>query len=73
MLNEGLILMCTGMGTVFSFLVILWFAVSIMGKTVSYLNTIFPEKVQEAIKPVKTAGSSDIEVAVAIAAAKLRK
>lgn len=73
MLNEGLILMCTGMGTVFSFLVILWFAVSIMGKTVSYLNTIFPEKVQEAIKPVKTAGSSDIEVAVAIAAAKLRR
>lgn len=73
MLNEGLILMCTGMGTVFSFLVILWFAVSIMGKTVSYLNTIFPEKVQEAVKPVKTAGSSDIEVAVAIAAAKLRR
>lgn len=73
MLNEGLILMCTGMGTVFSFLAILWMAVTVMGKTVSYLNTIFPEKVQESVKPVKTAGSSDIEVAVAIAAAKLRR
>ena len=61
------------MGTVFSFLVILWMAVTVMGKTVSYLNTIFPEKVQEAVKPVKTASSSDIEVAVAIAAAKLRR
>lgn len=73
MLNEGLILMCTGMGTVFSFLVILWMAVTVMGKTVSYLNTIFPEEIQEAAKPVKAAGSSDIEIAVAIAAAKLRR
>lgn len=72
MLKEGLVLMCTGMGTVFSFLVILWFAVSIMGKVVGYLNKIFPEQIQSAAAPVKAA-LSDVEIAIAIAAAKLRK
>ena len=71
MLNDGLALMLTGMGTVFSFLVILWFSVSYMGKIVMKLNEIFPEKVETAKAVVKTA-SSDAEIAIAIAAAKLR-
>ncbi|MCR5261000.1 MAG: OadG family protein [Candidatus Gastranaerophilales bacterium] len=71
MLNEGCILMATGMGTVFSFLVILWFAVSCMSKIVIYLNKIFPEAVKTAPAPVKTS-SSDVEIAIAIAAAKRR-
>lgn len=72
MLNEGLILMCTGMGTVFSFLIILWFAVTIMGKTVAYLNKLFPEEVaQTAAAPREV--KNDVEIAIAIAAAKLRK
>ena len=48
MLNEGLTLMATGMGTVFSFLVILWVAVSIMGKVVCWLNKLFPAEVEMA-------------------------
>ncbi len=72
MLNEGLTLMATGMGTVFSFLVILWVAVSIMGKVVLYLNKIFPEEAQVLPAAAKPA-TGDVELAIAIAAAKLRK
>ncbi len=72
MLNEGLTLMATGMGTVFSFLVILWFAVSIMGKVVRWLNELFPEEIKTAPAAIKTA-TGDVELAIAIAAAKLRK
>ncbi len=72
MLNEGLALMAVGMGTVFSFLVILWVSVTIMGKVVAKLNEIFPEKAAEVKTAVKNI-SADVEVAIAIAAAKLRK
>jgi len=72
MLNEGLILMAVGMGTVFSFLVILWGAVAAVSKVVSKLSELFPEKVQE-VKNVVKAVSQDTEVAIAVAAAKLRK
>ncbi len=72
-LNEGLTLMATGMGTVFSFLIILWFAVSIMGKVVAWLNKLFPEQVKEAITASPRAINPEIEIAIAIAAAKLRK
>lgn len=71
MLNEGIALMLTGMGTVFSFLVILWFAVSYMGKIVIKLNEIFPEQVETVKKSVQAA-SSDTEIAIAVAAAKLK-
>ncbi|MBQ2645354.1 OadG family protein [bacterium] len=72
MLNEGCILMATGMGTVFSFLIILWFAVSCMSKFVGYLNKIFPEQIQNVSKPLKTIDNG-AELAIAIAAAKYRK
>lgn len=72
MLNEGLITMVTGMGTVFSFLAILWFAVSLMGKVVAYLNKIFPEAAQTVKTAVKNV-SADVEIAIAVAAAKIRK
>ncbi len=72
MLNEGLTTMATGMTTVFSFLVILWFAVSMMGKVVGYLNKIFPEKAETVKTAVKQA-AADVEVAIAIAAAKTGK
>ena len=72
MLNNGLALMATGMGTVFSFLIILWFAVFLMGKIVGYLNKIFPEKVETVKNTVKQI-SNDVEVAIAIAAAKIGK
>ena len=71
MLNEGCILMATGMGTVFSFLIILLFAVSCMSKFVCYLNKIFPEPVKTVSAPVK-AVNNDVEIAIAIASAKRR-
>lgn len=73
MLNEGLILMCVGMGTVFFFLVILWFAVFCMSKVVLYLNKIFPEQVQAPVAAKSTAQNAGVELAIAIAAAKMRK
>ena len=72
MLNEGLATMAVGMGTVFCFLVILWTVVGILGMVVGYLNKIFPAEVQAVVNTVKTA-VGDLEVAVAVAAAKLRK
>lgn len=72
MLNEGLSLMFVGVGTVLFFLIVLWFAITIMGKVVGWLNKIFPEQV-EAVKTVATKAKSDVEAAIAIAAAKLRK
>ncbi len=72
MLNEGLTTMAVGMGTVFSFLVILWAVVAIMGKIVGFLNKLFPEEVKAVTTAVKTV-CGDVEVAIAIAAARLRK
>ena len=72
MLNDGIATMAVGMGTVFSFLVILWAVVAFLGVVVAYLNKLFPAEVQAVQTAVKTA-VGDIEVAVAIAAAKLRK
>ena len=72
MLNEGGAVMAVGMGTVFSFLVILWAVVALLGVVVAKLNELFPAEVQAVKTAVKTA-VGDLEVAVAIAAAKLRK
>lgn len=72
MLNEGVITMAVGMGTVFSFLVILWLVVMVMGNIVSYLNKVFPAEIQTVTKTVKNA-VGDIEIAIAAAAAKCRK
>ncbi len=72
MLNEGLSIMAVGVGMVMFFLIVLWFAITIMGKVVGWLNKIFPEQV-EAVKTVATKAKSDVEAAIAIAAAKLRK
>ena len=72
MLNEGLATMAVGMGTVFSFLIILWAVVALLGKVVGYLNKIFPVEVETVKSAVKTV-TGDLEVAIAIAAAKLRK
>lgn len=73
MLNEGLILMGVGMGTVFSFLVILWFAVTVMSNFVLYLNKIFPEQTQTAVAARPATQDNGAELAIAIAAAKIRR
>lgn len=71
-LNEGLTTMAVGMGTVFSFLIILWAVVAVLGIIVAKLNQLFPEEVKAVTTAVKTV-CGDVEVAIAIAAAKLRK
>ena len=72
MLNEGIALLMTGMGTVFSFLVVLWFSVSFMGMIVKKLNEIFPEQIA-AVQKAAVKISSDVEVAIAVAAAKIKR
>lgn len=72
MLNDGLATMAVGMGTVFSFLVILWAVVMMLGKVVAYLNKLFPAEVETITKTVK-AVSDDLNVAIAIAAARLKR
>ena len=69
---EGVMLLAVGVGTVISFLVILWFVINIMGKVVGWLNKVCPEQVEQ-IKTVVNNVKSDVEVAIAIAAAKIRK
>lgn len=71
MLENGLIVTIVGMGTVFMFLTLLVFAMSIMSKTVAWVGKFMPE-VQETPVTVSTKrASSDEDVAVAIAVAKL--
>ena len=72
MLNEGLSIMAVGVGTVMFFLIVLWFVINIMGKVVGWLNKVFPEQVEQ-VKTVANNVKSDVEVAIAIAAAKFRK
>ena len=76
--NEALIngttLMLVGMGTVFSFLCIMVFAMNIMSKVVARLNLLWPEPVAQVAgtKKVK-ASSNDEEIAAAIIAAMFKK
>ena len=72
MLNDGLATMAVGMGTVFGFLVVLWAVVCFLGMLVGYLNKLFPAEIQ-AVKTAVKAATGDLEVAIAVAAAKLRK
>ena len=60
--------MAVGMGIVFSFLVILVFAMLIMSNVVAWLNKVCPLPVTE-VKQVKKATTDDSEIAVAIAVA----
>lgn len=67
MLKIGLIVALMGMGTVFSFLLILVFAMVITAYVLRQIGKIFPEQTVEISSP-KSKNSSDEEIAVAIAA-----
>ncbi len=72
LLNTGLLITLIGMGVVFSFLIILVFAMSIMSSVVRKLNEIFPEQVASlAPVPAKKSSSNDEEIAIAIAATRV--
>jgi Na+-transporting methylmalonyl-CoA/oxaloacetate decarboxylase gamma subunit len=63
MLNVGLIITLVGMLGVFVFLILLVLSMGIMS---SIIQKILPEK--EIVAPVKIKPSTDIEIAIAIAA-----
>lgn len=73
MLNEGLIVMCTGMGVVFSFLVILVAAMFVMSAIVAKLNEKFPVVVAQAQGAKKAVSAVGEDIAVAIAAVLNRR
>ena len=70
MLKVGLTLLVMGMGTVFSFLVILIFTMVITYKVLTVINKFFPEAVVETVPAKKTSAADDVEIAIAIAATK---
>lgn len=70
MLKTGLILMVMGMGMVFMFLTILYFVVLFMGKIMGFLDKIMPT--EQVMAAATGSGNNDLEIAVAIAAAKSR-
>ena len=69
----GLTTMVVGMGIVFSFLVILVFAINIMVKCVEVVNKLCPLPVEEVKSTKKAVKSDDTEIAIAIAAAMAQK
>ena len=68
----GLTTMVVGMGIVFSFLVILVFAINIMVKIVEVVNRLCPVPVEE-VKTTKRVSSDDDAIALAIAVAASQK
>lgn len=68
MISEGITITLVGMGTVFSFLVLLVLAMLIMAKVVIWLNKVMPEQVAEVkAKPVRVENNDDVAVAIAVA------
>lgn len=70
MLETGLIVTLIGMGMVFFFLVIMVLSMFAMEHVLKFVNKYFPETTQVALEPVKA--GNDVEIAIAIAAAKNR-
>ncbi len=69
--TEGGITMLVGMGIVFSFLVLLVFAMLIMAKSVCIINKLCPLPIEEVkSKSQKTSDDSEIALAIAIAGAQ---
>lgn len=71
MIMDGLIITVVGMGTVFSFLTLLVFAMQISSKIVEMLNKIMPEEVTAPVAVPSRNKATDDDVAVAIAVAKM--
>ena len=69
--TEGGITMLVGMGIVFSFLVVLVFAMMIMAKCVCFINKLCPIAVEEnKVKSKNSSDESEIALAIAIAGAQ---
>ena len=70
MLKTGLALLAMGMGTVFSFLIILIITMIVTYKVLGIINKIFPEAVPETAPVKKNSATDDVEIAIAIAATR---
>ena len=70
MLKAGLTLLVMGMGTVFSFLILLILTMVVTYKILQVVNKCFPEATPEAAMVKKTTSSNDEEIAIAIAATR---
>ncbi len=70
MIEQGLVIMLIGMGTVFAFLVILVLAMIYSSKLVAALEKVFPEPVEQVARPSSGSGDNLAMVAAAIAVAK---
>jgi sodium pump decarboxylase gamma subunit len=70
-LNQGLILMVTGMGAVFAFLIVLFYVVKAFEAIAPNICHILPDPAPKAAAP-KAKPSADAAVALAIAVALKR-
>ena len=68
-LSTGTTAMAVGMGIVFSFLVVLVFAMLIMANAVAWINKICPLPVAEVKTTKKATANDDSAIAIAIVAA----
>ncbi|MBQ9245161.1 OadG family protein [bacterium] len=68
-LNVGATIMIIGMGTVFSFLTIMIFAMKLTSIILKIINKYFPEEIENNIKTKSIKKNNEEEIAIAIAAA----
>ena len=67
LLEQGVAVMCIGMGTVLTFLCVMIVSMFVMGKVVRKLNELFP-----VAAPQTAASNDDENIAVAILTAMLK-
>ena len=73
LLEQGVAVMCIGMGTVLTFLCVMIVSMFVMGKVVRKLNELFPVAAPQTAGAPKTDASNDDEnIAVAILTAMLK-
>lgn len=74
LLKDGAVIMSLGMSCVFSFLVIMVFAMKIMAFVIDKINKFFPEvTVEEIYRKTQNSSDSEIALAIALAYAKAKK
>ena len=61
LLEQGVAVMCIGMGTVLTFLCVMIVSMFVMGKVVRKLNELFPVAAPQTAGAPKTAASNDEE------------
>ena len=71
LIQQGLFLMLIGMGSVFSFLIIMLFSMNVCSKILLILNKYVPE-INEEVKNKKQKSDTEAEIAIAIACANKR-